>query len=149
MLSFLQLPFLCRWLPDIATTLQNKYHLFFINHPFSVIFLRLLGWHRLTKPYRFQIYNSTKYHLHTAPMAQSKFSSPNEKSLSASIYPPFAHFHLPQTPFPLAITILLSESMCIFFLNTFTLLSSSPIAPPFWQLPVCSIYLCYCFYLVC
>ena len=69
--------------------------------------MNLLGWHLLTKPHRPQEYHWTKITctLHRAPTAQSKVSF-------CPHLPLFVLFHLPHPPFPLAITILLSVSIC-------------------------------------
>ena len=59
------------------------------------------------------------------------YLSPKEKSPSITIYLLFALFHIPPPPFPLAITRLLSVSMCymyiyIVFLNPLTFFYLAP-----------------------
>ena len=78
----------------------------------------LLGWHWFPKPYWFQLYNSIKHCLHTALCAHH----PSKVSFCSHFPPPFDHFHLPHSPFPLAITTQQSVWLC--YIYDFCLISS-------------------------
>ena len=112
----------------------------YILHHISL--LNLLGWHWFTKPSRFQVYNSTKCHLHTATCAhrpkQSLFPAPLPSHLPTSTYTP--------TPFPTGYLC----DICIYIY--FLLPSLSFTQPPpslLWQLSIRSMYLYLYFYFVC
>ena len=96
--------------------ISQSYHngLFLTVFLFIYLFiLNLSRWPWFTKPYRFQVYNSIKQHLHTALWAhclkQNLFPFPLSPPLPDSTQPP--------PLFSLAVTTLLSVSMgyaCIF-----------------------------------
>ena len=118
--------FLCIWL--FGKTQEKSHHLGnqVVLKLVIYLFIYLLGWHWLTKPYKFQAYNSTKHHLPTASCTH------HPKSFCPH-FSPFAHLNLPPSPFPLANATLLSV-LCyvyIFFDQSLHLLwSSSPSPSP-------------------
>ena len=75
---------------------------------FVCFLLNLLGWHWLTRPYRFQVYNSI-----ILTCIQHYVLSPKVKSLSSTIYPP------PPPPIPLSLWQISYCSQCLFFVVVF------------------------------
>ena len=81
--------------------------------------LNLLGWHQLTKLYRFQVHNSSTHHLYTGlcvhhPKHPSPFISPYPP-------PPPCTSSTSLQPLPSAITTLLFVSMSFFLFFSFLL----------------------------
>ena len=85
--------------------------------------IEFIGRHWLTKPYSFQVCNSTKHCLHTASCSHCP-----QQNLSIPIFPILTISTTPNTFFSLVITTLLSVSMC-FFLKPFTFFHQ-PSHPP-------------------
>ena len=79
---------------------------------FTIFKLNLLGWHGLIKPYRFHVYHSITYHLHTAPCTCYL------KWLSATTCTHFDLFY-PSTPPPCFIW---QSPNCCSYLCVFSLL---------------------------
>ena len=88
-----------------------------------------MGWHRFTKPYRFQMYNSTKHHLHTASCACCPKQRLFPSQFSPTLYPP--------SPTPTSLSLWLSLHCCLclcvtyicFLPNPFTFFHLVPQAP--------------------
>ena len=103
--------------------------IFFSN--IFLIFIEFLGWCCLIELYRFQMCNSITHHLYVYCVV---CTPPQLKSPSVTTDLPSTFCYLPQPPFPLVITILLSVSVSfvlfcfvLFLLNPFTF-SLSPLS---------------------
>ena len=110
--------------------------------------LNLLWWHWFIKSYRFQVQfnKASPAHLHTAWWTylhkQRFFPSPS---------PRFAHLHPASLVFSLWPLPHCCLCLCVmytcFLANSFNFHQFIP-PPPLWQLSVCSMYPCLCFYFV-
>ena len=113
-----------------------------------LVFVEFIGVTLVHKTYRFQVYNLIKHHLHSASCTQSP------KSLPIPIYPfcPPLLPLLPLLPFPLAVTTLLSVSVCYIHMGFFLIPSPLFIQPSQHPFPLIadslSIYSHFCFYFV-
>ena len=107
--------------------------------------LNLLGCHWLAKPYRFQVYNSKKHHLHMV----SRAHHPRQSLFLSPLFPP-----LPTSTSTHPLSLWLSSQFCLWLCvmyiclltNPFT--SFHPVSQPPPQLSVYSIYPCLCFYFI-
>ena len=110
--------------------------LFFCHSSLPSYFkLNLSEWHWFSKPYRFQVYNSTKNHLRAASWAHC----PGQSLFPWSPFPPLPTSTYSATPFPSG-----HHHSClvcvpyIYSLNPFTFFPPASNTPPLWQLTVCS-----------
>ena len=116
-----------------------------------------IGWHWFAKPYRFEVYSSIKHHLHAVSCTYY---------LKQSLSMPISPYPLSTPTHPIPLSLWLSPHCCpclcvicvcvcvyiymgFFYLNLFfTFFPSVPQSPSLWQLSVCSMCPCLCFYFV-
>ena len=92
-------------LGGLTSKLSRSMYNFFSCFRFYLFKLNLLGW-----PYRFQVYNSIKHHLHTASCAY------HPKQISLCLH--FPHL-CPPPPSPILLSIWLSPHYCVCVLCIF------------------------------
>ena len=117
---------------------------YFINL-FLIKFIGVILVHKIIQVSSIQLNKTSSAHFSMHP-------SPQAKSLSIPISFPLPTSTYPHLPSRLAITTLSSVSMhyvCVFWLIPSPSFIQSLNLPPFWELPVCSMCPCLCFYLVC